>query len=159
VRKPSAHSSRRIAGTQRRHIDTVKAVVTTKRDSSNDQLKSRTRLGLTAVLTAVLTGAVVHAHAAGSVSRSEALLSGSTSEPAYNDLDGKCKPPSDFAMCAEWHRVIRRNFTPREIGMLFGTATSYPQYATSYSRVKDRYDRLRNEFAVNYSPASAVASN
>jgi hypothetical protein len=122
-------------------------------------LKSRTRLGLTAVLTAVLTGAVVHANAAGSVSRSEALLSGSTSEPAYNDLDGMCKPPSDIAMCAEWHRVIRRNFAPREIGMLFGTATSYPQYATSYSRVKERYDRLRNEFAVNYSPASAVASN
>jgi hypothetical protein len=122
-------------------------------------LKSRTRLGLTAVLTAMLTGAVIHANAADSVSRGEAHFSGTTSKPANNDLNGKCKPPSDFAMCAEWHRTIRRNFAPREIGMLFGTATSYPEYATSYSRVKERYDRLRNEFAVNYSPASAVASN
>jgi hypothetical protein len=122
-------------------------------------LKSRTRLGLTAVLTAVLTGAVVHANAAGSVSRSEALLPGKASEHANSERDGKCKPPSDFAMCAEWHRVIRRNFTPHEIGMLFGTATSYPEYVTSYSRVKERYDRLRNEFAVNYSPANAVVSN
>ncbi len=122
-------------------------------------LKSRTRLGLTAVLTAVLTGAVVHAHAAGSVSHSEALLSGSTSESTYNNRDGKCKPPSDLSMCTEWHRVIRRNFAPREIGMLFGSATSYAEYRTSYSRVKERYDRLRNEFAINYSPASAVASN
>ena len=62
-------------------------------------------------------------------------------------------------MCAEWHRIIRRNFAPREIGLLFGTATSYPLYATSYPRLKERYDRLSNEFAVNYSPASAVVSN
>jgi hypothetical protein len=123
------------------------------------RLKSRARLGLTAVLTAVLSGAVVHAHAAGSASRSEALLPGKASEHAYNDRDGKCKPPSDLSMCAEWHRVIRRNFAPREIGMLFGSATSYAEYRTSYSRVKERYDRLRNEFAVNYSPASAVVSN
>jgi len=122
-------------------------------------LKSRTRLGLTAVLTAVLTGAVVHAHAAGPVSSSQALLSGNASERANNDRDGKCKPPSDFAMCAEWHRIIRRNFAPREIGLLFGTATSYPQYATSYPRLKERYDRLSNEFAVSYSPASALVSN
>jgi hypothetical protein len=122
-------------------------------------LKSRTRLGLTAVLTAVLTGAVVHAHAAGSVSHSEALFSGSTSERAYDNRDGKCKPPTDLSTCTEWHRVIRRNFAPHEIGMLFGSATSYAEYRTSYSRVKERYDRLRNEFAISYSPASAVASN
>jgi hypothetical protein len=160
VRKPSTHASRRIAGSQRRHVEH-------REGSSHYQeeihqmisLKSRTRLGLTAVLTAVLMGAVVHADAAGSVSRGEALLSGSTSEPARSDLDGKCKPPSDVAMCAEWHRVIRRNFAPREIGMLFGTATSYPEFATSYSRVKERYDRLRNEFVIDYRPTSSVASN
>lgn len=120
-------------------------------------LKSRTRLGLTAVLTAVLTGAVVHAQAAGSVSHSEPQLSGSRTEPTRNDLDGKCKPPSDAAICADWHRVIRRNFTPREIGVLFGTATSYPEYTESYSRVKERYDRLRDEFA-DYSSARTVVS-
>jgi hypothetical protein len=43
--------------------------------------------------------------------------------------------------------VIRANFSPREIGILFGTATSYPEYATSYTRIKGRYERLQGEFS------------
>jgi len=69
-----------------------------------------------------------------------------------------CTPPNSVAACAAWHEEIRRNFTAREIGMLFGAATSYPEYKTSYSRVKARYDRLQSEFAANYHGADTIAS-
>ena len=69
-----------------------------------------------------------------------------------------CTPPNASAVCSAWHEQIRRNFTAREIGMLFGAATSYPEYRTSYSRVKDRYDRLQGEFAATWQANGAVAS-
>ena len=75
-----------------------------------------------------------------------------------NSSSVNCTPPNDSQMCSAWHAEIRRNFTNREIGMLFGAATSYPEYKTSYSRVKDRYDRLQNEFASTYQSAGAVAA-
>jgi hypothetical protein len=67
-----------------------------------------------------------------------------------------CTPPNDRAVCAAWHEEIRRNFTSRQIGMLFGAATSYPEYRTSYSKVKARYDRLQGEFAANHAVATGT---
>ena len=69
-----------------------------------------------------------------------------------------CTPPNDRAACAAWHQEIRRNFSSREIGMLFGAATSYPEYKTSYSNVKARYDRLQGEFAANLTTGNTVAA-
>lgn len=69
-----------------------------------------------------------------------------------------CTPPNDSRLCSAWHAEIRRNFTAREIGMLFGAATSYPEYKTSYSQVKERYDRLQGEFAATYQSDRTVAS-
>jgi hypothetical protein len=43
--------------------------------------------------------------------------------------------------------------------MLFGAATSYPEYKTSYSQVKARYDRLQTEFVAMQPAAGAVAAN
>jgi len=62
-----------------------------------------------------------------------------------------CTPPNaaDTSLCAVWQDVLRRNFTEREIGMLFGAATAYPEYRTSYSRVKERYEWLQQDFAAN----------
>jgi hypothetical protein len=53
-----------------------------------------------------------------------------------------CTPPADAPECAGFHALIRQNFDEREIGMLFGAATSYPEYRTSYSSVRERYDNL-----------------
>jgi hypothetical protein len=50
-----------------------------------------------------------------------------------------CTPPSDAKECADFHAAIRRNFSPREIGMLFGAATAYQEYVTSYDRVRSKY--------------------
>jgi hypothetical protein len=68
-----------------------------------------------------------------------------------------CTPPNDSSDCAALHEQIRANFSPREIGMLFGARTSYPEYPTSYDRVKARYDTLTSDFAATISGASAVA--
>lgn len=111
---------------------------------TNTNLKAR--LGMTAALSALLlTAFVSHAHAAGS--SQDAPFAGSLSASASMDLDSICTPPSDFAACAAWHKVIRENFSQREIGILFGTATSYPGYLTSYWQVKSRYQRLHDEFS------------
>jgi hypothetical protein len=106
------------------------------------------RLGTSAALAAVLlTAFISQSHAAASTPDSDLQIAPSMVEFTAKDLDANCMPPSDLAACTAWHQMIRANFSPREIGILFGTATSYPEYATSYSRIKDRYARLHGEFS------------
>jgi hypothetical protein len=50
-----------------------------------------------------------------------------------------CTPPNDAKECADFHAAIRRNFSNREIGMLFGAAAAYQEYPTSYDRTRARY--------------------
>jgi hypothetical protein len=50
-----------------------------------------------------------------------------------------CTPPNDSRECADFHAAIRKNFSTHEIGMLFGAATSYLEYSTSYERVRAKY--------------------
>ena len=71
-----------------------------------------------------------------------------------HSVTSDCTPPNDLAVCTAWHAEIRRIFSSREIGMLFGAATSYPEYKTSYSRVKARYNRLQSRFATTHQPAA-----
>jgi hypothetical protein len=59
-----------------------------------------------------------------------------------NRLVQNCTPPQSAPECASFHELIRQSFTEREIGMLFGAATSYPEYRTSYNSVRERYDSL-----------------
>ena len=73
--------------------------------------------------------------------------------------DAECRPPSSSVACAQFHDEIRRSFSTREIGMLFGAATSYPEFRTSYSRVQGRYERLRSELALDYGQPAKVASH
>lgn len=108
----------------------------------------KVRLGLTAALAAaLLAAAVTDADAAVSPPSGAARLASGLTQPADDALDGRCTPPSDLAVCTTWHEAIRRNFGSREIGVLFGSATSYPEYATSYARLKSRYERLHDAFA------------
>jgi hypothetical protein len=53
-----------------------------------------------------------------------------------------CTPPSSDPACTALHQQLRREFSRREIGMLFGAATSYPEFLTSYVRVNARYQAL-----------------
>ncbi len=50
-----------------------------------------------------------------------------------------CTPPNDAKECADFHAAIRRNFSNREIGMLFGAAAAYQEYPTSYDRTRAKY--------------------
>jgi hypothetical protein len=110
--------------------------------------RSKAHVGTCAALTAMLLTAFASlTHAAVSTQDSDLQIAPSMVEFTSKDLDANCMPPSDLAACTAWHQVIRANFSPREIGVLFGTATSYPEYATSYSRIKNRYVRLHDEFS------------
>jgi hypothetical protein len=56
-----------------------------------------------------------------------------------------CTPPNGAKACSEFHAAIRKNFSAREIGLLFGAATAYQEYPASNDRVRARYaEFLRN---------------
>jgi len=122
--------------------------------------RSKAHVGRCAALTAMLLTALAsQSHAGVSMQGDELQIAPSMVESAPNEVDANCAPPSDLVACTTWHQVIRANFSPREIGMLFGTATSYPEYATSYARIKSRYERLQGAFSAERLPARAVSVN
>lgn len=63
-----------------------------------------------------------------------------------------CEPPNSAAECARFHELIRENFTPHEIGMLFGASTAYPDYLTSYDRTRARYIAFLQDLQDNGMP-------
>jgi hypothetical protein len=67
-----------------------------------------------------------------------------------------CTPPASAPECASFHALIRQHFSDREIGMLFGAATAYPEYRTSYDSVRERYDNLVRYVEDNGVPALAT---
>lgn len=69
-----------------------------------------------------------------------------------------CTPPSASAPCSALHAQIRQAFTSREIGMLFGTRTSYPEPQPAYARLEARYRDLVREVAADIARADAVAA-
>jgi hypothetical protein len=83
--------------------------------------------------------------------------------PALNvsaaDVSG-CTPPADAPACENFHRWIRANFSQREIGMLFGMRTSYPEYLTGgIDQLTRRYQaRLREYVAAQNAGSAHVAA-
>jgi hypothetical protein len=67
-----------------------------------------------------------------------------------------CTPPQAAPECASFHEMIRQSFTEREIGMLFGAATAYPEYRTSYNSVRERYESLLRYIEDHGLPAVAM---
>jgi len=51
-----------------------------------------------------------------------------------------CRPPNASKTCSEFHAAIRRHFSTREIGLLFGASTAYPEYLSSNDELRARYD-------------------
>lgn len=69
------------------------------------------------------------------------------------DVSG-CAPPTDASACEPFHYWVRANFSRREIGMLFGSRTSYPEYLTGgIDRLQKRYQVLVQEFVAARSAA------
>ena len=50
-----------------------------------------------------------------------------------------CEPPNGAEECADFHELIRENFSPREIGMLFGGSSAYFESPVNYDRTHERY--------------------
>ena len=69
-----------------------------------------------------------------------------------------CAPPSDSQECADFHAAIRKNFSTREIGMLFGAASAYQEYLTSNDRLRAKYGAFVREVEQNGLAAVAVAA-
>lgn len=60
-----------------------------------------------------------------------------------------CTPPNDTTghACDAFNQMLRANFTPREIGMLFGYQTSYPESLTGgIARLQRRYQAVVQEY-------------
>lgn len=71
----------------------------------------------------------------------------------------ECAPPNDTAghACDAFNQLIRANFTPREIGMLFGYQTSYPESLTGgIDRVHRRYQAVLQEYVAAEQAARAA---
>jgi hypothetical protein len=60
-------------------------------------------------------------------------------QSSTQSIAAACAPPNDSRQCADFHAAIRRNFSSREIGILFGAATAYQEYLTSNDRVRAKY--------------------
>ena len=69
-----------------------------------------------------------------------------------------CTPPSSEEACAFMHAQIRHAFSKREIGMLFGARSSYPEYPISYARLNQRYQALARDLAGNGEARVAIAA-
>lgn len=65
-----------------------------------------------------------------------------------------CTPPADAPACADFHALLRANFTERELGMLFGAAAAHPEYRSSYDRTRDRYAVLMRDIEAYGMPAT-----
>ena len=63
-----------------------------------------------------------------------------------------CEPPNDAPECANFHELIRQNFTPREIAMLFGASSAYIEYPVAYDYTRDRYVAFLNNLRDNGMP-------
>lgn len=60
-----------------------------------------------------------------------------------------CTPPNGSTghACDSFDQMLRANFTPRQLGMLFGYRTSYPEYLTGgIDRLQKRYDALVQQY-------------
>ncbi len=57
-----------------------------------------------------------------------------------------CTPPNTAEECAQFHREIRKNFSSREIGLLFGASTAYAESRASYSWVAQRFDNFARAY-------------
>lgn len=99
-----------------------------------------------------ITVAIAFAGFAGAVAAADA---GQELAPVVvSGVVAACTPPSGTPACGNFHRFIRANFSSREIGMLFGDRTSYPEYLTgSIDRTRERYRLLVQEYVAAQSPA------
>lgn len=85
------------------------------------------------------------------VGTASAAGQGQTMSPvnAFGSPIAECAPPNDTAghACDALNQLVRVNFTPREIGMLFGNVSSYPESRTGgIERLQRRYQAVMQAY-------------
>lgn len=71
-----------------------------------------------------------------------------------------CIPPTDVAghACDAFDQLVRAHFSAREIGMLFGYQSAYPEYLTGgIDRLQRRYRAVLQEYAAAQQAADGTA--
>lgn len=109
---------------------------------------------LSAISIAVVIAGVLGTASAGQPP-SETLPTVNVSAPA-----AACVPPTDVAghACDAFDQMVRANFSTREIGMLFGNQTSYPEHLTGgIDRLQRRYQAVLHDYAIAQQAANAAA--
>jgi hypothetical protein len=84
-------------------------------------------------------------------------LPGITVKQDSNLLRNACKPPAYAAECESLHAQVRKNFSKREIVLLFGAGSALPEYRTSYASTQARYEEFLREIDL-YGAARSTAS-
>lgn len=82
---------------------------------------------------------------------------GGTKEQVGYSMD--CTPPNWTAECEQFHREIRKNFTMREISMLFGPTTAYPESRAIAPRVAERFERFARAYDEQHPAATNFSTN
>lgn len=57
-----------------------------------------------------------------------------------------CTPPNSAEECAQFHKEIRKNFSSREIGMLFGASTAYAESRSASIWVAQRFENFARAY-------------
>jgi len=142
----------RMRSTDGSHPQFSKATLTTPEQAM------KTRIIATAI---ALTAFGLGAYSAGARA-ADSQLRTVTVHPTSNAAKGArkaytldCTPPNSAQECGAFHQAIRHNFSNREIGMLFGAATAYPEARSGYSRVAERYDNFARAYDQSHLTAFA----
>lgn len=70
-----------------------------------------------------------------------------------------CVPPTDAPQCAEFHRALRANFSQRELGMLFGASSVYPEYRTGgIEHLRKRLDAMIQQYVAAHAGTGAAGT-
>ena len=107
----------------------------------------------------ILSIAIAIAISAGAAHAGDSQLGAVNVHPATGNAKSTlqstvdCTPPNTAQECSAFHRDIRRNFSRREIGMLFGASSAYPEARSGYDRVAARFEA----FARSYDDAHLTA--
>ncbi len=109
------------------------------------------------LLTAIFGSIICAATGIACAGTAPAASPAKTADASRRALD--CTPPNDSSDCAALHAQIRATFTPSEITMLFGAATSSPEYPTAYTRVEARYQAFLRDYEAGNGIAVVVVGN
>jgi len=98
-------------------------------------------------ITAVALAAFGMAHAADDTKIYPQLnVTHSASKNVQSGYSMDCTPPNSAEECAQFHREIRKNFSSREIGMLFGASTAYAESRSASTWVAQRFENFARAY-------------